>query len=90
MLLVHIFVKFGYNYPNPKEFINYICGKTGKNYLKEHLRGKFNQIYDDYGSHADTFIGGKDGRAHTHDRAQSHNDPEKSLFQGILCAPEFF
>ena len=52
MLLIHIFVKFGYNYPNPEEFINYICEKTGKNYLKEHLRGKFNQIYDIYGCHA--------------------------------------
>lgn len=52
MLLVYIFVKFGYNYPNPEEFINYICEKTGKNYLKDHIRGKFNRIYHDYGRHA--------------------------------------
>ena len=52
MLLVHIFVKFGYNYPSPKEFINYICEKTGKNYLKEHLLEKFSHIYDVYGCHA--------------------------------------
>ena len=35
-LTVHLFVKFGYNFPNPDAFINYICEKTGKMYLVDH------------------------------------------------------
>ena len=50
-LAVLLFVKFGYNYPDPKEFISYICEKCNKQYLKEHLEFKFEAIYDDYGSH---------------------------------------
>ena len=51
-LAIHIFVKFGYNYPNPDEFITYICEKTDRMYLKEHLREKFNHIYNTFGAHA--------------------------------------
>ena len=51
-LAIHLFVKFGYNYNDPDEFINYICEKTGKNYLKDHLKGKFSQIYEIYGCYA--------------------------------------
>lgn len=43
-LAVKIFVKFGYNYYDPKEFIDYICKKCQKSYLKEHLLAKFNHI----------------------------------------------
>ena len=35
---------------------------------------------DNYGNRADTFVSGKNCRANSHDKAQSHNDPEKSLF----------
>lgn len=51
-LAVKAFVYFGYNYPNPKEFIHYICEKTGKLGLESHLLSKFDHIYDVYGSHA--------------------------------------
>lgn len=49
-LAILFFVKFGYNYSRPEEFINYICEKTGRNYLKEHLTQKFNEYYNTYGS----------------------------------------
>jgi len=51
-LAVLLFVKFGYNFNEPKEFINYICEKTKKKYLVDHLYEKFCSIYDRYGSHA--------------------------------------
>ena len=51
-LAIMIFVKFGYNFSDPNEFINYICEKCDKQYLKDHLRKKFDHIYEDFGSHA--------------------------------------
>ena len=51
-LAVLLFVKFGFNYSNPKEFITYICEKTQKRYLIDHLVSKFNSLYDNYGCHA--------------------------------------
>ena len=51
-LAVLLFVKFGFNFSNPKEFITHICEKTQKMYLVDHLVGKFNHIYDIYGSYA--------------------------------------
>ena len=51
-LTVHLFVKFGYNFPNPDEFIKYICEKTDKMYLVDHLKAKFNHDYEIYGCHA--------------------------------------
>ena len=51
-LISIIWVKFGYNYSNPDDFINYICEKVGRPWLKDHLREKFDDIYDRYGSHA--------------------------------------
>lgn len=51
-LAIMLFVKFGYNYPDVKCMINYICKKTGKMYLEKHLLAKFNQDYEIFGSHA--------------------------------------
>lgn len=50
-----LFVKFGFNFSNPKEFIPYICEKTQKMYLVEHLTSKFIHLYETYGSHAVMF-----------------------------------
>ena len=51
-LAILLFVKFGYNYSDPDEFITYICEKTDKKYLIKYLREKFDHIYDIHGSHA--------------------------------------
>lgn len=51
-LAIKLFVKFGYNYSEPKEFIDYICEKCNKQFLKDHLMAKFDNIYDTFGSHA--------------------------------------
>lgn len=51
-LAIKMFVMFGYNYSSPKEFITYICEKTQKSYLIDHLTEKFSYIYDKFGSHA--------------------------------------
>lgn len=51
-LIVKLFVMFGYNYSNPDKFIDYICEKTGKQFIKQHLRTKFDDIYEAHGSHA--------------------------------------
>lgn len=40
-LVVKVWMFFGFNYPEPKEFIHYICEKTGKMYAESHLNGKF-------------------------------------------------
>jgi hypothetical protein len=45
-------VYFGYNYPQPCEFIHYIVDHSEGCYDYQHLVGKFNEIYDIYGSHA--------------------------------------
>ena len=54
-LAVLLFVKFGFNFANPKEFITHICEKTQKKYLVDHLVGKFNHLYETFGSHAVMF-----------------------------------
>lgn len=51
-LAIQLFVKFGYNYPRPEEFINYICQRTGKTFLVDHLRKKFDNAVNTFGSHA--------------------------------------
>lgn len=51
-LAVKAFVYFGFNYSEPREFIKYICDKTNKKWLFDHLVSKFNHFYDLYGSRA--------------------------------------
>lgn len=50
-LVVIMWVKFGYNFRD-LSFIDYICEKCNKQYLVNHLKAKWNGIYDDFGSHA--------------------------------------
>ncbi len=54
-LAVLLFVKFGFNFSNPKEFITYICEKTHKEHLFNHLNSKFQHLYDTFGCHAVMF-----------------------------------
>lgn len=54
-LAVLLFVKFGFNFSSPKEFITHICEKTQKMYLVDHLVCKFNYLYKTFGSHAVMF-----------------------------------
>ena len=51
-LVVKVWVYFGYNYPQPCEFIHYIVDHSEGYYDYQHLVNKFNALYDDYGSHA--------------------------------------
>lgn len=52
-LVAKAFVYFGYNFSNPKEFIHYICEKTGHGKIMEdHLFNKWCGLYDDFGCHA--------------------------------------
>lgn len=52
-LITKIWVYFGYNYPSMNDAIDYICKKTGEGEcFKQHLLGKWDSIYDIYGSHA--------------------------------------
>ena len=50
-LTVIMWVKFGYNFPN-LGFIDYICEKSGKKYLRDHLISKWESIYERYGCYA--------------------------------------
>ena len=54
-LAILLFVKFGFNFSNPKEFIPHICKQTNKTYLTDHLVSKFNHLYKTFGSHAVMF-----------------------------------
>lgn len=54
-LAILLFVKFGFNFPNPKEFITHICEKTQKQYLIDHLVSKFNHLNETFGCHAVMF-----------------------------------
>ena len=54
-LAVLLFVKFGFNFSNPQEFIGYICEKTQKTHLFQHLVSKFNHLYKTFGCHAAMF-----------------------------------
>lgn len=49
---VLFWVKFTFNYPDIKEVIKWICEKTDKNWLYDHLLSKFYHLYDTFGSHA--------------------------------------
>lgn len=40
-----LWIKFCMNFPLPSDFINYICKKTGKIYLVDHLASKWNHYY---------------------------------------------
>ena len=51
-LVAKVWVYFGYNYPQPCEFIHYIVDNTDGCYDYQHLVNKFNEIYNTYGSHA--------------------------------------
>lgn len=51
-LISIIWVKFCFNFPEPELFIDWICDNCKKNYLKSHLTGKFNHLYDEFGSDA--------------------------------------
>lgn len=42
---------FGFNYRN-EDFIDYICQKTGKMYVRDHLKAKFKGLYEIVGAHA--------------------------------------
>lgn len=50
--IVKKWMLFGYNYPTPEKFISYICAKTGKDCLKDHLMNKFHHYYSAHGSYA--------------------------------------
>lgn len=54
-LAILLFVKFGFNFSNPKEFIPHICKQTNKTYLIDHLVSKFLHLYETFGSHAVMF-----------------------------------
>lgn len=51
-LIAKVWVYFGYNYPDPKEFVKYICEKCDKMWMYKHTMRKFDHIYDVYGPHA--------------------------------------
>ena len=51
-LISIIWVKFCFNYPEPKMFIEWICEKCKKMHIFDHLRNKFDYYYDEYGSDA--------------------------------------
>jgi len=51
-LSINIWVYFCYNYPPYEEIIEYICNKTGKRWLIEHFKEKFDGFYDAYGPRA--------------------------------------
>ncbi len=51
-LVAEAWVYFGYNYPEPCEFIHYIVDHADGYYDFQHLVNKFNALYDDFGSHA--------------------------------------
>ena len=48
-LTTKIWVMWCYNFDEPKKFINYICEKTGKDWLKDHLMSKWNHLYHVFG-----------------------------------------
>lgn len=50
--VVNAWVMFGYNYPQPSEFISTICAKCKKMYLVDHLLGKWRALYDTLSSRA--------------------------------------
>lgn len=52
-LAVKAFVYFGFCFPDPKEFIHYICEKTGHNDVMEnHLLNKWNGLIEKFGCYA--------------------------------------
>lgn len=51
-LVTKVWVYFGYNYSDPKDFVRYICEKCDKIWLYKHTLAKFDNIYDLYGANA--------------------------------------
>ena len=51
-LAVKMFVMFGFNFPSIDEVLTYICEKVGRPWIKDHLREKFNSLYESRGCHA--------------------------------------
>ena len=49
-LATKIWVMWCYNFDCPKTFIGYICEKTGRQYLKDHLLSQWNHLYATFGS----------------------------------------
>ena len=48
-LATKIWVMWCYNFDRPETFINYICEKTGQEYLKDHLLSKWSHLYETFG-----------------------------------------
>ena len=52
-LVTKVWVYFGYNFPNIEDVIDYICKQNNEGEMfKKHLMGKWNSIYNIFGSHA--------------------------------------
>lgn len=49
-LATKVWVMWCYNFDRPETFINYICEKTGKERLKDHLLSKWNHLYETFGN----------------------------------------
>ena len=48
-LATKIWVMWCYNFDCPETFIGYICEKTGKENLKNHLLSKWSHLYETFG-----------------------------------------
>lgn len=49
---VHLWIKFCLNYPVIEDVLKWVCNKTKKNYLYDHYKNKFYNLYDIVGSRA--------------------------------------
>ena len=43
---------FCFNYPDCREIIKWICERTKRKWLEQHLNDKFTRLYEVYGAHA--------------------------------------
>lgn len=50
LFAIKSWIYFGFNYGDPRSFIDYICEQTGRN-LQDHLYNKFIDICDRIGSY---------------------------------------
>ena len=48
-LTTKIWIMWCYNFHNPKTFIEYICEKCDKMYLKDYLMSKWTHLYETFG-----------------------------------------
>lgn len=48
-LATKIWVMWCFNYDSPETFISHMCEKKGKERFKEHLRKKWDYVYETYG-----------------------------------------